>query len=121
MIDDYAPVVVGLEQDVDEVEEIVFSGSVHRDRTDLPPARGGNRLLWAVRPLLGPLESLQRGIYPQINERLVPFFRDLNDHLKLVNEEVGGQRASSSPRCCRPTWPSSLCSRAGSASARTMR
>ena len=35
---------------------------------------------------------MQRGIYPQIAPDLIPFFRDINDHLKLVNEEVHGQR-----------------------------
>jgi magnesium transporter len=94
MIDDYAPVVVGLEQDVDEVEEIVFSGSVAATERIYRLRGEATDFYRAVRPLLGPLESLQRGIYPQINERLVPFFRDVNDHLKLVNEEVGGQRES---------------------------
>jgi magnesium transporter len=46
----------------------------------------------AVHPLLGPLDALERGAYPRIGERLIPFFRDINDHLKLVNEEIAAQR-----------------------------
>ena len=92
MIDDYSPVVAGLEQDVDEVEEIVFSGSVAATERIYRLRGVATDFYRAIHPLLGPLESLQRGIYPQVDERLIPFFRDVNDHLKLVNEEVAGQR-----------------------------
>ena len=92
MIDDYAPVVAGLEQDVDEVEQTVFSGSVAGTERIYRLRGEATDFYRAVHPLLGPLESLQRGIYPQIGEGLIPFFRDVNDHLKLINEEVGGQR-----------------------------
>ncbi len=92
MVDDYAPVVAGLEQDVDEVEHVVFSGSVAATERIYRLRGEATDFARAVHPLLGPVESLQRGIYPQIAEPLVPFFRDINDHLKLVNEEVQGQR-----------------------------
>jgi magnesium transporter len=92
MVDDYAPVVAGLEQDVDEVEHVVFGGSAAATERIYRLRGEATDFARAVHPLLGPLESLQRGIYPQIAEPLVPFFRDINDHLKLVNEEVQGQR-----------------------------
>ena len=92
LVDDYAPVVAGLEQDVDEVEEIVFSGSVAATERIYRLRSEATAFARAVHPLLGPVESLQRRIYPQIAKGLVPFFRDVNDHLKLVNEEVQGQR-----------------------------
>jgi magnesium transporter len=41
-----------------------------------------------VHPLLGPLEGLERGTYLPVGHELAQFFRDVNDHLKLVNEEV---------------------------------
>jgi magnesium transporter len=94
MVDDYAPVVAGLERDVDEVEEIVFGGSVAATERIYRLRGEATDFYRAVHPLLGPVESLQRGIYSQIDERLIPFFRDVNDHLKLVNEEVLGQRDS---------------------------
>ncbi len=94
IVDDYVPVIEGLEQDLDEVEDTVFRGS--------PAAT--ERIYWlrneatdfyrAVHPLLAPLDSLQRGIYAQVDDHLIPFFRDVNDHLKLVNEELLGQRDS---------------------------
>jgi magnesium transporter len=92
IVDDYAPVVAGLEQDVDEVEEIVFGGSAAATERIYRLRGQANDFYRAIHPLLAPLESLQRGIYPQIDRRLKPFFRDINDHLKLVNEEMLGQR-----------------------------
>jgi magnesium transporter len=92
MVDDYAPVVAGLEQDVDEVEQVVFGGSIAATERIYRLRGEATDFARAVHPLLGPVESLHRGIYPQIAEPLVPFFRDINDHLKLVNEEVQGQR-----------------------------
>jgi magnesium transporter len=92
VVDDYAPVVAGLEQDVDEVEEVVFGGSAAATERIYRLRGQATDFYRAVHPLLGPLESLQRGIYPQIAPALIPFFRDINDHLKLVNEEMLGQR-----------------------------
>ena len=92
IVDDYAPVVAGLEQDVDEVEEVVFGGSAAATERIYRLRGQATDFYRAVHPLLGPLESLQRGIYPQIVPELIPFFRDINDHLKLVNEEMLGQR-----------------------------
>ncbi len=94
IVDDYVPVIEGLEQDVDQVEGTVFGGSpaaterIYRLRSE------ATDFYRAVHPLLGPLDGLQRGAYAQVDERLTPFFRDVNDHLKLVNEEVLGQRDS---------------------------
>lgn len=94
IIDDYAPVIEGLEEDVDQVEETVFGGSpaaterIYRLRSE------ATDFYRAVHPLLGPLDGLQRGAYEQVDDHLTPFFRDVNDHLKLVNEEVLGQRDS---------------------------
>ncbi len=45
-----------------------------------------------MHPLLGPLDAIERGVYERIGPELRPFFRDVNDHLKLVDEEVVAQR-----------------------------
>jgi magnesium transporter len=42
--------------------------------------------------LLGPLDALERGSYLEVNRELSQFLRDVNDHLKLVNEEVAALR-----------------------------
>jgi magnesium transporter len=92
IVDDYAPVVEGLEQDVEEVEATVFGGSAAATERIYKLRREVTDFYRAVHPLLGPLDALERGVYPQMGEKLRPFFRDVNDHLKLVNEEVAGQR-----------------------------
>ena len=94
IVDDYVPVIEGLDQDVDEVEDTVFGGSpaaterIYRLRSEVTD------FYRAVHPLLAPLDALQRGVYEQVDDDLIPFFRDIADHLKLVNEEAVGQRDS---------------------------
>jgi magnesium transporter len=92
IVDDYAPVIEGLEQDVDEVEATVFGGSPAATERIYRLRGEATDFYRAVHPLLAPLDSLQRGAYAQVDDHLIPFFRDVNDHLKLVNEEVLGQR-----------------------------
>lgn len=92
IVDDYAPVVEGLEQDVEEVEATVFGGSAAATERIYTLRREVTDFYRAVHPLLGPLDAIERGTYLAYGERLMPFFRDVNDHLKLVNEEVAGQR-----------------------------
>ena len=92
VVDDYAPVVEGLERDLEHVEATVFSGSAAATERIYKLRREVTEFYRAVHPLLGPLDGLERGAYPRIGNRLMPFFRDVNDHVKLVNEEVSGQR-----------------------------
>jgi magnesium transporter len=92
VVDDYAPVVEGLENDVEGVEETVFRGTAAATERIYKLRRQVTDFYRAVHPLLAPLESLAAGSYPHIGDRLVPFFRDIGDHLRLVNEEVAAQR-----------------------------
>jgi magnesium transporter len=92
IVDDYAPVVEGLERDVEEVEATVFGGSAAATERIYKLRREVTDFYRTVHPLIGPLEALERGAYLPLSERLLPFFRDVNDHLRLVNEEVSGQR-----------------------------
>jgi magnesium transporter len=46
----------------------------------------------AVHPLLGPMETIVRGTHVNTSDELKPFFRDVNDHVKLVEEEIVAQR-----------------------------
>jgi magnesium transporter len=94
IVDDYAPVVEGLEQDVDQVEDTVFGGSPAATERIYRLRGVATDFYRAVHPLLAPLNALQRGAYSQIPESLLPFLRDVNDHLELVNEELIGQRES---------------------------
>ena len=92
VVDDYAPVVQGLEEDLEQVEETVFRGSAAATERIYKLRREVTDFYRTVHPLLGPLESLEHNAYLDLDEKLVPFFRDVSDHLRLVNEEVGGQR-----------------------------
>ncbi len=88
VVDGYAPVIEGLERDVEEVEATVFSGAAAPTERIYLLRREATEFYRAVHPLLGPLDALERGAYVEVSNELSQFFRDVNDHLKLVNEEV---------------------------------
>ena len=92
IVDGYAPVIEGLERDVEEVEATVFSGAAAPTERIYLLRREATDFYRAVHPLLGPLDSLQRGTYFGVSNELAQFFRDVNDHLTLVNEEVAALR-----------------------------
>ena len=92
IVDDYAPVIDGVEEDVEEVESIVFGGAAAPTQRIYLLRREATEFYRAVHPLLAPLDALERGAYAQVSPELRPFFRDVNDHLKLVNEEIVGLR-----------------------------
>jgi magnesium transporter len=91
-VDNYAPVVAGLEEDVDEIEATVFGG--HAAATERIYRLRGQATDFGrtVHPLIAPVDALRRGTYPQVPQPLLPFFRDVSDHLRLVDEEVSAQR-----------------------------
>ena len=94
-VDNYAPVVAGLEQDVDEIEAGVFGEQTATPTERIYRLRGqATEFARAVHPLFVPVDALRRRTYPQVAKELVPFFRDVSDHLRLVYEEVHNQRES---------------------------
>jgi magnesium transporter len=92
VVDDYAPVVEGLERDIEEVEKTVFSGAAAPTERIYLLRREATDFYRAVHPLLGPLDGMQRGVYDLVGPGLRHFYRDVDDHLKLVDEEVVAQR-----------------------------
>lgn len=92
IVDDYAPVVEGLDRDVEEVEATVFSGATAPTERIYLLRREATDFYRAVHPLLSPLDGLERGTYLNVSRELSQFFRDVNDHLKLINEEVAELR-----------------------------
>jgi magnesium transporter len=92
IVDGYAPVIEGLERDVEEVEATVFSGAAAPTERIYLLRREATDFYRAVHPLLAPLESLQRGVYLEVSSEVSQFLRDVNDHLALVNEEVAALR-----------------------------
>ena len=89
IVDDYTPAMDGLNIDVEQVEEEVFSGS----RTN--PAqriyylkREVLQFIRATAPLIDPLDHLAAGHYAQVHPEVTPYFRDVNDHLTRTVEQV---------------------------------
>ncbi len=93
IVDDYAPVVQCLERDVEELEERVFQGSVAPSERIYKLRREATEFHRAVRPLLAPLDAITRGTQLRnVSKKLRPFFRDVNDHLTLAEEDINAQR-----------------------------
>jgi magnesium transporter len=93
IVDDYQPAIEGLDTDIDEVEEQLFSG----ERTN--PAERIYRLQRevlsfrkATAPLVEPLDKLARGHYMQIHPEVRDYFRDVNDHLIRIRDQLDAMR-----------------------------
>ncbi|MFI8084991.1 magnesium and cobalt transport protein CorA [Kitasatospora sp. NPDC086009] len=90
VVDSYAPVVTELERDIEEIEATVFSGTVAPTERIYFLRREATDFYRVVHPLLAVLaRRLQPG---RSAPELLPYFRDVHDHLLLVNEEVAAQR-----------------------------
>ena len=89
VVDDYTPVVTGLERDVDEVEATVFSGSVAPTERIYSLRNEATNFYRAVHPLLAVVATVKR---TTLARELRPYLRDVQDHLLLVEEEVAAQR-----------------------------
>src|SRR5262252_1347133 len=89
VIDDYAPVVAGLERDIDQIEATVFSGAVAPTERIYSLRREATDFYRAVHPLLAVVTAIERAAD---SPQLLPYLRDVQDHLLLVNEEVAAQR-----------------------------
>jgi magnesium transporter len=88
VVDGYAPVVAGLEHDIDQIEATVFSGAVAPTERIYSLRSEATDFYRAVHPLLAVTASVERAA----PKKLRPYFRDIRDHLLLVDEEVTDQR-----------------------------
>jgi magnesium transporter len=89
VVDDYAPVVAGLERDIDEVEATVFSGSVAPTERIYSLRYEATNFYRAVHPLLAVVATVKR---TTLARELRPYLRDVQDHLIQIEEEVATQR-----------------------------
>jgi magnesium transporter len=89
VVDDYAPVVEQLSEQIADVETDVFSESV-RDATEriYMLKREVLRLHRATSPLVLPVERLHRGEYPQIHSEMEKYFRDVYDHIERIDDQI---------------------------------
>ncbi len=92
VVDDYAPVVDGIDQDISEVEQEIFGKGSDATQRIYFLKREVIEFHHAVAPLLAPLEGLQYGARPQVPDELRNYFRDIHDHARRVDEQVMGQR-----------------------------
>ena len=92
VVDDYLPVVAGIENDIEEVESEIFQQGLDATQRIYFLKREVIEFHRAVFPLLVPLESLERGAYVEVDEQLQRYFRDVADHARRVDEQVTSQR-----------------------------
>jgi magnesium transporter len=93
VVDGYAPVVAGLQNDIDEIETEVFRGDPKVSRRIYELSREVIEFQRATRPLVAVLEGLVGGFDKYgIDEELRRYLRDVTDHATTVMERVDGFR-----------------------------
>lgn len=93
IVDDYSPVVAGLENDIDEIEDQVFSGNAGVSRRIYELSREVIEFERATQPLPGILGRLIGGTEsPNLDPELQRYLRDVQDHVLRVTERVEGFR-----------------------------
>ncbi|MFW6772851.1 magnesium and cobalt transport protein CorA [Nocardioides sp. CPCC 205120] len=89
VVDGYAPVVAGLENDIDEIETEVFSGDPGVSRRIYALTREVVEFQRATRPLSAVVKGLGAGFAKYgTDEELQRYLRDVDDHLTVVIEQV---------------------------------
>ncbi|MGI8312985.1 magnesium/cobalt transporter CorA [Saccharopolyspora hattusasensis] len=93
VVDGYAPVIAGLQNDIDEIETEVFGADPYVSRRIYELSREVIEFQRATRPLLSILRSLEAGFEKYgIDEELQRYLRDVTDHATTVAERVDGFR-----------------------------
>jgi magnesium transporter len=93
VVDGYAPVVAGLENDIDEIETEVFSGEPKVSRRIYELSREVIEFQRATQPLTVMLGSLTAGFAKYaVDDELQRYLRDVEDHLTQVVERVDAFR-----------------------------
>jgi len=95
VVDGYAPVVTGLENDIDEIESEVFRGDPEVSRRTYELSREVVDFQRATHPLPGMLAGLTAGFAKyHVDEELQRHLRDVDDHVHQVNERIDGFRTA---------------------------
>ncbi len=92
IVDDYEPVMAGIENDVEEVEVDVFGERSDETKRIYFLRRELAEFYRAVHPLLQPLELLVSQEHPETSPLLRDHFRDVADHVKRVEDAISTQR-----------------------------
>ncbi|MBI0300627.1 magnesium and cobalt transport protein CorA [Streptomyces sp. PRKS01-29] len=95
VVDGYAPVVSGVQNDIDEIETEVFRGDPEVSRRIYELSREMVEFQRATRPLVGMLHGLMAGFDKYgTDEELQRYLRDVADHVTHTSERVDGFRSA---------------------------
>ena len=95
VVDQYLPVVSGLENDIDEIEAQVFAGDAEVSRRIYELSQEVLDFQRATLPLVGMLETLRAGFDAfETNLELRRALRDVADHTAVVNDRIEGFRGT---------------------------
>ena len=87
VVDEYTPVDSGLENDIDEIEEQLFSGDPAVTRRIYDLASEVMEFQRATRPLVGMFDALERGFEKYaVDLELQRYLRDVKDHVIRIVE-----------------------------------
>jgi magnesium transporter len=94
VVDDYEPVLAGIEDDIEEVEQQVFSPARSNVTERIYKLkREVLELHRATAPLVDPLDKLASDAYEDIvHDEIREYFRDVYDHVLRADETVDGFR-----------------------------
>src|SRR3954468_23781077 len=93
VVDDYEPVLAGIEDDIEELEEEVFSPRrTNPTERIYKLKREVLEMHRATAPLQEPLQKLAAGHYGLVHEEIQEYFRDVYDHVLRANEVIDGFR-----------------------------
>ena len=93
VVDGYAPVVAGLQKDIDEIETEVYRGDPKVSRRIYELSREVVEFQRSTRPLLTMLQGLEAGFEKYgTDDELQRYLRDVTDHATIVVERVDGFR-----------------------------
>ena len=93
VVDDYGPAIAGLGEDIDEVEDQVFSHErINAAERIYKLKREVLQFEHGVGPLVDPVDRLARGKYSVIHPEVRTYFRDVNDHLLRAHDLLEGYR-----------------------------
>jgi magnesium transporter len=91
VVDEYFPVVAGVENDIDEIEDQLFNGDQEVSRRIYELSREVMALQRAVHPLVDVLENLRDSLNGA-DEELRDDFRDVHDHVLRITDRVDSFR-----------------------------
>ena len=92
VVDDYEPVIEGLENDIDEIEGQVFDGNAGVSRRIYELSREVIQFRRAVAPLSRVLDLLSQDSLPSPDPEVYRCLRDVHGHALKVGEQIEGFR-----------------------------